>query len=212
MSLAGRVAGRGWKPLFCAKSEEPAEAPTEEELQNSPEFLNKKIALLNEQIADIKGVGSGSLSAAEIQLTLAKQDWEERIEKMEKEYTFVRSKFSNAYRDSCEKALAKVVTKVLEVSDNFDRAFQSVQATGAAGEEVERHYKEVHRKLLDVFVDLNVTAIPTVGHEFDYTLHEAITQLPDPEVEEGYVCQEFQKGYAVGGKVIRAALVGVSSG
>merc|ERR1712008_41652 len=104
-----------------------------------------------------------------------------------------------------------VATKILEVLDNYDRAFKGVDA--ATNEEVEivDAYKKTYDLILDAFVELNVTKVETVGVEFNVTQHEAMMSMPSDEYEEGIVCQEFTMGWKCGDKLIRPAMVVVAA-
>lgn len=74
------------------------------------------------------------------------------------------------------------------------------------------HYAGVYQVMQDVFQELGVTEVPTVGTPFDYNLHEAVMRQASDEHEEDVVCQEFAKGFMVGDKLIRPAMVAVSAG
>jgi molecular chaperone GrpE len=114
-----------------------------------------------------------------------------------------------------ETATIDVATRILNVLDNYDRAFQSVEA--ATNEEVEivDAYKKTYDMILDAFAELNVTKVDTVGYEFNYEMHQAMMQMPSDEHEEGIVCQEFAMGWkfgtADGEKLIRPAMVVVAA-
>ena len=58
---------------------------------------------------------------------------------------------------------------------------------------------------------LGVTPIDALGCEFDPELHNAVMHEEDPEKEESVVVQTFQKGYMLGGKVLRHAMVKVAN-
>lgn len=109
-----------------------------------------------------------------------------------------------------ELATVDVAQKILNVLDNYDRAFQAVEA--ATNEEVEivEAYKKTQDMILEAFAELNVTKVETLGAEFDYEVHQAIMQMPSDEYEEGIVCQEFQLGWKCGDKLIRPAMVAVA--
>ena len=94
--------------------------------------------------------------------------------------------------------------------DNFNRAFTSVPAETDAAKEVEGAYKSIYAEIEEIFNALGVEEVETLGTEFDYELHEAIMQSPSADYEEGIVCQEFQKGYKLGDKLIRPAMVAVA--
>ena len=106
----------------------------------------------------------------------------------------------------------KLINEFLPVLDNFDRARGSIET--AEGEEVETNerYQAMHAALMESLTSMGVTKVPTVGEEFDYNLHMAIQQIPNPEYDEGIVCSEMQPGYTCKGLLVRAAYVMVSSG
>ena len=106
----------------------------------------------------------------------------------------MQERFAEQGAQGKETATVEVATKMLNVLDNYDRAFQSLEA--ATNEEVEivDAYKNTYDMILDAFAELNVTKVETVGTEFDYEMHQAMMQMPSDEYEEGIVCQEFAMG------------------
>ena len=108
-------------------------------------------------------------------------------------------------------AVQKVVRDMLDLLDNFDRAFGVITPETDKEKEIEAEYKEVYQMLLDTFEKLGVKQVETVGTEFDYEVHQAVMQRPSDEYEEGIVCDELQKGFIVGDKLIRAAMVAVAA-
>lgn len=108
-------------------------------------------------------------------------------------------------------ATTQVVRKMLEVLDNYDRAFGVITPETDAERAIEAHYKEAYQMILSTFEKLGVEEVPTVGIEFDYELHQAVMQKPSEEYEEGIVCEEFQKGFRIGDTLVRAAMVAVAA-
>lgn len=123
----------------------------------------------------------------------------------------MQERFAEQGAQGKETATVEVATKMLNVLDNYDRAFQSLEA--ATNEEVEivDAYKNTYDMILDAFAELNVTKVETVGTEFDYEMHQAMMQMPSDEYEEGIVCQEFAMGWKCGDKLIRPAMVVVAA-
>lgn len=103
-----------------------------------------------------------------------------------------------------------VVQDILELLDNFDRAFGIVQPETDAEKAIDAEYKQAYQMILDVLSELGVEEVPTLGAEFDYELHQAVMQKPSDEYEEGTVCEEFQKGFKIGDTLIRPAMVAVA--
>ncbi len=110
------------------------------------------------------------------------------------------------------KAIVTVVKEVVDVLDNFDRAYGVIKATTEAEEAIQAEFKAAYQGILDTFEELGVVQVKTVGTEFDYELHQAVMQMPGTDYEEGIVCQEFQKGFIMGeDTLIRPALVAVAA-
>lgn len=111
-------------------------------------------------------------------------------------------------------AIMTVVKAVLELLDNFDRAYGVIKPETEADEAVQAEYKAAYQQILDTFGKLGIKEVETVGTEFDYELHQAVMQMPGSEYDEGIVCQEFQKGFVMGEEesltLIRPAMVAVA--
>jgi molecular chaperone GrpE len=108
-------------------------------------------------------------------------------------------------------AITMVVREMLELLDNFDRAFGVIKPETDEEATMEAEYKELYQSVLDKFTALGVEIVTTVGTEFDYEVHQAIMQRPAEDYEEGIVCEEFQKGFKMGDTLIRAAMVAVAA-
>ena len=105
---------------------------------------------------------------------------------------------SNQRNAGDTQAIVTVVKAVLELLDNFDRAYGVIKPTTPDEEAIEDEYKQAYQQILDTFAKLGVREVETVGREFDYELHQAVMQMPGTNFEEGIVCQEFQKGFVMG--------------
>ena len=115
----------------------------------------------------------------------------------------------NSQRD--EMATVQVIRKMLDVLDNYDRAFGVVTPETDDEKAIEAEYKDAYDMILTTFKKLGVEEVPTIGAEFDYEIHQAVMQKPSDEHDEGIVCEEFQKGFKIGDTLIRAAMVAVAA-
>lgn len=104
-------------------------------------------------------------------------------------------------------ATAKNVSEILPVLDNFERAL----ATESADEDFKRGVEMIFNQLKDVITKLGVTEIEALGDEFNPEFHYAIKQVEDDTLGENTVCEVFQKGYMLGDKVVRHAMVVVAN-
>lgn len=103
----------------------------------------------------------------------------------------------------------QVITTLLPVIDNFERALQ----TEPKAEEFENFVEGVrmiHRQLVEVLGKAGVEVIQAVGEPFNPEFHEAIMSEASDEVPDETVLAEFQKGYVMNGRLLRPSIVKVS--
>lgn len=99
--------------------------------------------------------------------------------------------------------------KIIEVVDNFDRAIQSVEKIDDV-DKMKETFFVLNKQLTDSLTKLGLEQIKCVGEKFDPNLHEAVMQTPTDEYEEETIINELQKGYKLGDKVLRPAMVNVA--
>jgi len=104
-----------------------------------------------------------------------------------------------------------LLRKVLGVADDLVRALEHVPADQQASAWVEG-VAAIERKVAALLTAEGVTPIEAVGTPFDPRLHEAVTMEPTDAVPEGMVTRELQRGYELRDRVLRPALVVVSTG
>lgn len=128
-----------------------------------------------------------------------------------------RAEFVNFKRRTAEEREASLglaaeglIRKVLAVADDFDLAIDNRPPSHADDPWVEG-IAAIDRKLRQLLESEGVTAIDASrGARFDPREHEAVANVPDPELPEGYVVEELRRGYRLRDRVIRPALVAVS--
>ena len=99
--------------------------------------------------------------------------------------------------------------KIIEVVDNFDRAMQSVEKIDSV-EKMKESFVVLNKQLMDSLTKLGLEQIKSVGEKFDPNIHEAVMQTQTDEYEEDTIVAELQKGYKLGEKVLRPAMVNVA--
>ena len=102
---------------------------------------------------------------------------------------------------------AQTVTELLPVYDNLARAL----ALGSSDEAFLKGIQMTMNQLESIFAKLGVAAIPAVGETFDPEKHNAVRHIDDENVGENIIVEEFQKGFTLGDKVIRFAMVVVAN-
>jgi molecular chaperone GrpE len=126
------------------------------------------------------------------------------------QYTNIQQRMTEQNQEGDSDAKVRVVKGILDLLDNFDRASGVIVAESDADKVIESEYKSAYQEILDQFEKLGIMEVETVGKEFDYELHQAVMQMPGTDYEEGFVCQEFQKGFIMGEALIRPAMVAVA--
>ena len=144
------------------------------------------------------------------ELVETKQELEETTDRLKR----IMAEFENYKKRSGKERemlynslLADIVSSFLPVIDNLEKA--------AEAKTEDENYKQglelVLKQFKDVLTKFGVEEIKTVGETFDPEVHEAVSSLQDETKGEKEIVQEFRKGYKVGTKVIRHAMVVVAN-
>ena len=99
---------------------------------------------------------------------------------------------------------------LLEVLDNFERGQKALEKVEDC-EKVKESFNLVHKQVCETLGKLGLEEIKAIGEEFDPNFHEAVMQTPTNEHPENTIITELQKGYKLGDKVLRPALVNVAT-
>lgn len=114
-----------------------------------------------------------------------------------------------------ERAAEKLVTNLLPVLDDMERASDHATKTAEGDEKIIQFVDgvmAVHAKMLDILGKEGVEVIDPAGEPFDPLVHQAVGREENAEAYDETVAQVYQKGYRMGGKVIRSAMVTVTYG
>ncbi len=127
--------------------------------------------------------------------------------RLDAEYYNYRTRSLKEKQDAHDEAIIKTMTEILPVIDNFERAVaaQTEDVTYKKGVEM------ILRQYLDILAKLGIEEIKAEGEPFDPNLHNAVTQVTDESLGDNVVAQVLQKGYTLGKKVLRHAMVCVAN-
>ncbi|TWU15178.1 nucleotide exchange factor GrpE [Allorhodopirellula heiligendammensis] len=125
-----------------------------------------------------------------------------------------RKRMRRDYEDQLKFAAMPLINDILQVRDNLHRAIDAAGASGDGGTSagLRDGVAMVVKQLDDTLAKYGVEPIPAEGEEFDPNYHEAISQMPHPEIESGKVAHVAGGGFRMHGRVIRPAQVVVSTG
>ena len=127
------------------------------------------------------------------------------------EFDNFRRRSAKEQLELIETANGKLLEKLSEVQDNFERAFASENKAKDL-EAFEKGMQMIYNQFAKILTDAGLEQIDPTGAEFDPNCHEALMQQPSETVPEGHVVTVFQKGYKLKNKILKTAKVIVSSG
>ena len=140
--------------------------------------------------------------------------WEEKYNaerdahlRLAAEYDNFRKRTVKEKEASYGNGKADAVAKMLPVYDNLERALKQETQDAAYKKGVELTMNE----LCKIFTNLGVEIFGNVGDEFDPNLHNAVMHVDNEELGENVIAQVFQKGFKIGDKVVRFAMVQVAN-
>ena len=113
-------------------------------------------------------------------------------------------------RDQVRFGNEQILKELLPVVDNLERAIKASKdsSSGALMQGIDLTLKQ----LVGMLSKFGVQAIDTAGQLFNPNTHQAVSQMPSDNIPEHHVAEEFQKGYCLHDRVLRAAMVSVSTG
>jgi Molecular chaperone GrpE (heat shock protein) len=131
----------------------------------------------------------------------------DRYLRLSAEFDNFRKRSRKEREDLIKTAGESVITELLHVVDDYDRALKSIdQATDIQA--IKEGIQLISNKFEEFLKRQGVTEIDAIGHELNTDLHEAITKIPSPdENAKGKVVEVIQKGYMLNEKVIRYSKV-----
>ncbi len=103
------------------------------------------------------------------------------------------------------------IGSLLEVVDNFQRARDQIKPQNDGEMAIHKSYQGVYKQLIEALKKLGVSPMRCEGQEFDPNLHEAVMREPTDKYPEGTVIDEFVRGYVLGERVLRHAMVKVAT-
>ena len=147
-------------------------------------------------------------------LAAERDDMKDRMLRIAAEFENFKKRSRKEQTDSTNEARERVLKDMLEVIDNLERAV-AMQTGGNGnvdGPAVPKGVDLVLRLFKQKLERYEVRPFEATGQPFDPRVHEAISRVEHAQVPAGSVAAELQKGYRVGERLLRPALVSVSSG
>jgi molecular chaperone GrpE len=152
----------------------------------------------------------GDVQQAELDSARAEaEQWRDTALRAQAEFENTRKRLEARHADALLRASERVVTELLPVVDDLERGIDHVAVESP---ELAEGILAVLRKLMTVLDKEGVEQIDPLGQPFDAAKHNAVQMAEDAEVADHTVVSVFQKGYEMHGRVLRPAMVVVSTG
>ena len=188
------------------RSKDLSDPLLDEEIQEEVDELNK----LDQQAETSEQKAEREKVQREItQLQKAIEDSRDKLIRAQAEMENIRRRAQLDVEKAYKFSLEQFVKELLPVIDSLEKALETATEADRA------HLKGVELTLkifLDALKKFNIKPINPLHEPFDPALHEALSTIPNSEVEANTILQVFQKGYELNGRLVRHAKVIVASG
>ncbi|NMG08675.1 nucleotide exchange factor GrpE [Brasilonema sp. UFV-L1] len=161
---------------------------------------------------------SGEFAAKEAAFNQQIESLKAQLEERSTQYMRIAADFEN-YRkrnqkekeDLEQQIKRNTITELLPIVDNFERARAQIKPQNDGEMTIHKSYQGVYKLLVDSLKRLGVSPMRPDGQSFDPNLHEAVLREPTDEYPEGTVLEELVRGYYLGDRVLRHAMVKVAA-
>ena len=137
-----------------------------------------------------------------------REDYKDRWLRKTAEFENYRKRVERERREQADQTVTDLLLEMLVIDDDFDRAL-TVDA-GEGGSAYRRGVELIHGKLQDLLRRHGVRPIEALGSDFDPNVHQAVIHESSPGHREGEVIGELRRGYMIGERLLRPAMVKVA--
>jgi len=139
-----------------------------------------------------------------------RDDFRDRWMRKAAEFDNYRKRVEKERREQVDEATESLLQDLLGVVDDFDRALTVDTSGGNEGEAYRKGVELIYAKLQDLLRKKGVTPIEALGADFDPNIHQAVVHEVTADHRDGEVTGELRKGYRIGDRLLRPALVRVA--
>jgi molecular chaperone GrpE len=172
---------------------EPADPPPAATDPSGPPGVSSEAIVSTDPVADLQR---------------ERDDYYDRWMRKAAEFDNYRRRVERERREQADHAVLDILQELLPIVDDFDRAL-TVEA-GENGAPYRKGVELIHAKLHDLLRKHGVRPIDALGADFDPNVHQAVIQEVSPDHREGEVIGELRKGYMIGDRLLRPAMVKVA--
>lgn len=148
-------------------------------------------------------------------LSEERAEWAEKVARRQADFENYRKRVDRERVETYNRVVGDVVGRLFPVLDNLQRALEAESSIKASESEEFRHFLHgvelINKQFNGVLESLGVESVPTVGTPFDPHIHEAVATEESEQFEPDTVSAEMQRGYRLGEKLLRPAMVKVAT-
>jgi len=134
---------------------------------------------------------------------------QDRLLRTAAEFDNYRKRVERDRRDQADATTADALADLLPIIDDLERALQA--PAGGDADALRKGVEIIHRQMLDLLRKRGVKTIQAVGADFDPRFHESVaSEATGEDHREGEVLQELRRGYMLGDRLLRPAMVKVA--
>lgn len=167
---------------------------------------------LHEPAPDGNGPATEPLASEEddalASLRREKDAVQDRLLRTAAEFDNYRKRVDRERKELSDYIAAEVLAELLPILDNLERALQA--PLGSDAEAYRKGVELIQKQMLDLLRKRGVTPIETAGADFDPNYHQAVIHETSGDHREGEVMEELQRGYMLGDRLLRPAMVKVA--
>ena len=206
--------GFGKKKRRTMNEEEEKKSAGEPENQESPETLENPEEPETPEIPENPETPESSENSetsenSENQEKPAEPNWKDQYARMLADFDNYRKRVARDKEELAQFAAKDILKDLLPTVDNLALALEKAENKD---DPFVQGVKLAYDGFIKALADHGATPIDSLGEPFDANFHDALAQLPSPDVAEGVVMNEVKRGWLLHGKLLRAAQVVVSSG
>ena len=142
------------------------------------------------------------------ELTRERDALQDRLLRAAAEFDNYRKRVERERRELSDYVTGEVLTDVLPLLDNLERA---MQAPAADLDAFRTGIELIHKQFVDALRKRGVVAVETLDKTFDPNLHQAVAREVVDDVPDGQILEEMQRGYLLGERLLRPAMVKVAT-
>lgn len=163
--------------------------------ESQTQLARKHVEIVQEQLAKVNE---------------EKSQWHDQLLRQRAEFENYRKRVEREKQELFAHARIEVIRSILEVLDNLERAVATGQSESGNLEAFLSGVELIQKQLYTSLVNFGLTPVPAVGEAFDPMVHEAVATEVTTEYEHNTVVQELKRGYQLGDRLLRPAMVRVA--